>query len=161
MTARITAIIVFFPITCLLIVVILHLLLRSSARPRLRSCSVLDMIVCYFSQNASRYSLLLCKYLAPYVHCFPQSAADVWLLQPFSSALLLPALLSGRSRSSDPERNNDVPVEQKSFTFITAGDMRQLLLRYIQLFGQDLPVSGCLIQHQNEVAVFKYVLDFP
>ena len=41
------------------------------------------------------------------------------------------------------------------------GDIGQLVGRDVELLGQDLPVSACLVQHVDEVAVFKDVFDFP
>ena len=31
---------------------------------------------------------------------------------------------------------------------------------HIELFGKNLPVAACLVEHINVVAVFKYVFDF-
>ena len=41
------------------------------------------------------------------------------------------------------------------------GDIRELVGRDVELLGQDLAVSACLVQHVDEVAVFKDVFDFP
>ena len=41
------------------------------------------------------------------------------------------------------------------------GDIGQLVGRDVELLGQDLPVTACLVQHVNEVAVFKDVFDLP
>lgn len=41
------------------------------------------------------------------------------------------------------------------------GDIGQLVGRDVELLGQDLSVPACLVQHVDEVAVFKDVFDFP
>ena len=59
------------------------------------------------------------------------------------------------------ERDNRIAVEQQPLALVAVRHIRQLERRDIQLLCKDLPVAGCLVQHINEIAVLKDVLDFP
>ena len=59
------------------------------------------------------------------------------------------------------ERQNGVAVEQQALALTGVGHIGQLVGRNVQLLGENLSVTGSLIEHIDEVRVFKDVLDFP
>ena len=58
------------------------------------------------------------------------------------------------------ERQDDVAVEQQTFARIGLLDVGKLVLGNTELFGENLPVTGCLTEHINEIGVFKDILNF-
>ena len=59
------------------------------------------------------------------------------------------------------ERHNDIAVEQQSLALAGVGHVAQLVGGNVQLLGQNLPVSACLVHHQDKVRILKNVLNFP
>ena len=55
---------------------------------------------------------------------------------------------------------NDVAVEQQPFALPGVGDVGKLVRGDIELLGKYLPVAAGLVEHVDEIAVFKDVLDF-
>lgn len=58
------------------------------------------------------------------------------------------------------ERNDDITVEEKSFTFTTVGYIGELTTGDGQRLSENLSVTGSLIEHVDKIRVFKYVLNF-
>ena len=52
---------------------------------------------------------------------------------------------------------DDVAVEQQPLAFARVGHIGQLVGRDIELLGEDLPVTGGLVEHEDEVGVFKNI----
>ena len=59
------------------------------------------------------------------------------------------------------EWENDIAVEQQSFTFTGMGNIGQLVGRDVQGVGKNLPVTRRLIQHDDKVRVLEDILNFP
>ena len=57
------------------------------------------------------------------------------------------------------ERNDDVAIEKQALPFHGIGDIGQLIIRNAQMPRENLAVARRLIEHVDEVAVFKDVLD--
>lgn len=51
------------------------------------------------------------------------------------------------------KRKNRAAIKKKPFAFTAVGDIRELMGRNIQLFGENLPVAGRLVQHEHIVGV--------
>ena len=66
----------------------------------------------------------------------------------------------GILREAVNKRDGGVPEEQQPFAGIGMGHIGKLVWADIQLIRQNLTVTGCLIQHINEVAVLKNVRHF-
>ena len=59
------------------------------------------------------------------------------------------------------EWENDIAVEQQSFTFTGMGNIGQLVGRDVQGVGKNLAVTRRLIQHDDKVRVLEDILNFP
>ena len=55
--------------------------------------------------------------------------------------------------------DDGIAVKQQPFALAGVGDVGELMRRDIELGGQDLPVAGRLVEHIDEIGVFKDVLD--
>ena len=59
------------------------------------------------------------------------------------------------------KRYDHIPIKQKPLTSVGIGHIGKLVRGDVQLFCQNLPVAGGLVEHINEIAVFKDILDLP
>ena len=51
------------------------------------------------------------------------------------------------------EGENDAAIEQQALALTGMGHIGQLMRRDTQLFGKNLPVAACLVEHIHEVGV--------
>ena len=58
------------------------------------------------------------------------------------------------------ESQNHVAIEQQPLALAGMGHIGKLMWTDIQLVCQNLPVTGGLVEHDNEVRIFKNILDF-
>lgn len=59
------------------------------------------------------------------------------------------------------ERDNGTAIKDQSLTFPAVRYIRKLVWGNVELFCKDLSVTGCLVEHQDKVRVFKDVLNLP
>ena len=57
--------------------------------------------------------------------------------------------------------NDGIPVEQQAFPLAGMGHIGQLAGRDAQMLGKDLTVSRRLVEHVDEIGVFKDVFNLP
>ncbi len=67
----------------------------------------------------------------------------------------------GLLREMVDKRYDYIPIKQKPLTGIGICHIGKLVGGDIQLPGQDLPVTGGLVEHINKITVLKNVLNFP
>ena len=101
-----------------------------------------------------------------------KSAEDAWehFCNDFqTNAILKPSRNSGSRGIAKVERGiskeefvrlYDIAIEEKSFTFTRLGYIGKLMRADVQLFCKDGSVTNRLIEHVNEIRVFKDILNF-
>ena len=52
---------------------------------------------------------------------------------------------------------DDVAIKQQPFAFAGVGHIAELMGRDVELLCQDLPVARGLVQHEDEVRIFKNI----
>lgn len=64
----------------------------------------------------------------------------------------------GRFIKIIPKWDYDITEKHKPFSGIGVGNVAELVGRYAKLFRENLSVALRLVEHINEVTVFKFVL---